>query len=212
MAATEQIYHRVNNNIQALIYLMDMQAEGMPDEATRQMLRELQERARAMALVHEKLYQSHNLAQIDFGEYLHEMVSNLSRAFGAGRPIVWRIDVASLPLSVDAAIPCGLIVSELLTNALKYAFPAGQPGAGRGDGTDCTISVEARAEGDQITLIVGDNGVGLPAEIDWDTSRTLGLQLVNILARHQLGAQVEVDRHAGTTFTITFTDRERKRK
>ena len=204
-----EIYHRVKNNVQALIYLIEMQAEESPDEASRQLLHELQERARTLALVHEKLYQSQNLAQIDFGDYLYDLVDNLSRAFGTGRPIVWRIDAAGLPLGVDTAIPCGLIVSELLTNALKYAFPAGAPCAEQG--TDCIISVESRVDGDQITLIVSDNGVGLPPGVDWSTTRTLGLQLVNILARHQLGGQVEVDRRAGTTFKITFTDRERKR-
>jgi two-component sensor histidine kinase len=174
------------------------------------MVRELQERARTMALVHEKLYQSQNLAQIDFGDYLHDLVDNLSRAFGAGRPIIWRIDAASLMLNVDTAIPCGLIVSELLTNALKYAFPGSGPVTERGE-TECIVSVESRDDGDQITLIVSDNGVGLPAEVDLSTTKTLGLQLINVLACHQLGGQVEVDRRAGTTFTITFTDRERKR-
>ncbi len=205
-----EIYHRVKNNVQALIYLMDMQAEYVPDEDTRQMIRELQERARAMAIAHEKLYQSQNLSEVDFGAYLSDLVDNLSRAFGTDRPIVWRLDVEDVSLGVDTAIPCGLIVSELLTNALKYAFPGGQPRAERGE-TECAISVTSRAEGDQFTLIVADNGVGLPPELDWSATRTLGLQLVNILARHQLGGQVEVDGQAGTTFKITFIERERKR-
>ncbi len=205
-----EIYHRVKNNVQALIYLMDMQAEYIPDEDTQQMIRELQERARAMALVHEKLYQSQNLAQIDFGDYLYDLVDNLSHAFGTDRPIVWHLDVEDVPLGVDTAIPCGLIVSELLTNALKYAFPGGEPRTERGE-TECTISVASHIKEDLITLVVADNGVGLPAGVDWATTKTLGLQLINILARHQLGGQVEVDRHAGTTFTITFTDRERKK-
>jgi PAS domain S-box-containing protein len=201
-----EIYHRVKNNVQALIYLMDMQADYILDEATRQMLHELRGRAHAMALVHEKLYQSQNLARIDFGDYLYDLVDNLSHAFGMGRSIVWRIDVEDVALSVDTAIPCGLIVSELLTNALKYAFPGGRPYPERGE-TDCTISVASRVEGHQITLAVSDNGVGLPAGVDWATTKTLGLQLVNILACHQLGGQVEVDRSAGTSFKITFAER-----
>jgi PAS domain S-box-containing protein len=206
-----EIYHRVKNNIQVLIYLMDMQADYIPDEATRQMVRELQERARAMALAHEQLYQSPNLAEVDFGAYLHDLVDNLSHAFGADRPIVWGIDAEDIPLGVDTAIPCGLIVTELLTNALKYAFPGGQPCAERRE-TECKINIAFRADGDYFTLLVADNGVGLPAGLDWGTTRTLGLQLINILARHQLGGQVEVDSRAGTSFKITFTDRERKRK
>ncbi len=205
-----EIYHRVKNNVQALIYLMDMQAEFIADDNTRQMIRELQERARAMALAHEQLYQSQNLARVDFGAYLASLVDNLTRAFGDERPIVWQLDVEDVPLSVDTAIPCGLIVSELLTNALKYAFPGGQPRAERGE-TECRISVAFRAEGERFSLQVADNGVGLPPELKWDATRTLGLQLINILARHQLGGQVEVDRRAGTSFKITFTEREYKR-
>jgi PAS domain S-box-containing protein len=205
-----EIYHRVKNNVQALIYLMDMQAEYIPDEVTRQMIRELQERARAMALAHEQLYESQNLAQIDFGDYLRDLVSNLSHAFEAGRPIVWSIDAQDAPLGVDTAIPCGLIAAELLTNALKYAFPNGEPRAERRE-TECKINVAFRAEGDHFTLLVADNGVGLPAGLDWSATKTLGLQLINIMACHQLGGQVEVDTRAGTSFKITFTERERKR-
>ncbi len=207
---TREIYHRVKNNIQALIYLMDMQADYIPDVATRQMIRELQERARAMAIAHEKLYQSQNLAEVDFGAYLADLVDSLSRAFGADRPIVWNVDVEDVPLSVDTAIPCGLIVSELLTNALKYAFPGGQPRAERGE-TECRIDIAFRAEGDSFVLVVADNGVGLPPGLQWDATKTLGLQLINILARHQLGGQVEVNRQAGTSFKITFSEREHKR-
>jgi PAS domain S-box-containing protein len=205
-----EIYHRVKNNIQALIYLMDMQAEHIADEDTRQMIRELQERARAMALAHEQLYQSQNLAQIDFSDYLRGLVNNLMHAFGAGRPIVWNIDAEDAPLSIDTAIPCGLIVNELLTNALKYAFPGSQPRAERGE-TECRITVAFRADGDRLALLVADNGVGLPPGLDWSAAKTLGLPLINILARHQLGGQVEVDSRAGTSFKITFTERERKR-
>ncbi len=205
-----EIYHRVKNNVQALIYLMDMQAEYIADEDTRQMIRELQERARAMAIAHEKLYQSQNLTEVDFGAYLADLVDNLSRAFGNDRSIAWNIDVEDVPLNVDTAIPCGLIVSELLSNALKYAFPGGQPRAERGE-TECKISIAFRAEQDRFTLMVADNGIGLPPGLIWDATRTLGLQLINILARHQLGGQVEMDRSAGTSFKITFVERERKR-
>jgi PAS domain S-box-containing protein len=204
-----EIYHRVKNNVQALIYLMDMQADYIADEDARQMLRELQERARAMALAHEKLYQSQSLAEVDFGAYLSDLVDNLSRAFGADRPIVWNIDVEDVPLGVDTAIPCGLIVSELLTNALKYAFPGGRPRVERGE-TECRISIAFRAEGDRFTLLVADNGAGLPPGLDRSATRTLGLPLIDVLARHQLGGQVEVDQRAGTTFKITFTERKRK--
>jgi PAS domain S-box-containing protein len=203
-----EIYHRVKNNIQTLIYLMDMQTEFVADPDARAMIHELQARARTMSLVHEQLYQSGNLAQIDFGAYLNDLMANLSRAFGVDRPIIWDIDAANVLLGVDIAIPCGLIVNELLTNALKYAFPNAQPVAERGE-TECKIRVEFWAKGNRFTLIVADNGVGLPPGLDWQTTKSLGLQLINILACHQLGGQIEVDSRAGTTFKITFAEREK---
>jgi PAS domain S-box-containing protein len=204
-----EIYHRVKNNIQTLISLMAMQAELITDEDSRAMIHELQVRARTMSLVHEQLYQSGNLAQIDFGAYLNDLTANLLRAFWADRPIVWDIDAADVLLGVDIAIPCGLIVNELLTNALKYAFPNARPVAERGE-TECKIRVEFRAEGNRFTLAVADNGVGLPPGLDWTTTPSLGMQLINVLARHQLGGQVEVDTQAGTAFKITFAERKKR--
>jgi PAS domain S-box-containing protein len=191
--------------------LMDMQAEFIADPDSRAVIHELQARARTMSLVHEQLYRSGNLAQIDFGTYLTDLMTNLSRTFGDDRPIVWDIEAADILLGVDIAIPCGLIVNELLTNAMKYAFPNARPVVERGE-TECRIRVEFRAEGNRFTLVVADNGVGLPPGLDWSTTKSLGLQLVNVLARHQLGGQVEVDTQAGTTFKITFTERKKKRK
>jgi PAS domain S-box-containing protein len=204
-----EIYHRVKNNIQTLIYLMDMQTEFITDPDSRAMIHELQVRARTMSLVHEQLYQSGNLAQVDFGAYLNDLMANLLRAFWADRPIIWDIDAADVLLGVDIAIPCGLIVNELLTNALKYAFPNAQPVVERGE-TECKIRVEFRAEGNRFTLVVADNGVGLPPGVDWSTTKSLGMQLINVLACHQLGGQVEVDTQAGTTFTITFVERKKR--
>jgi PAS domain S-box-containing protein len=168
-----EIYHRVKNNLQALIYLMDMQA--------------------------------------DFGDYLRDLVDNLSHAFETGRPIVWRVEAENALLSVDSAIPCGLVVTELLTNAMKYAFPArdGQPSTERGE-SECKVVVEFRADGERFTLVVADNGVGLPPGLDWTKPSSLGLQLIDVLTRHQLGGQVEVDTHAGTAFKITFTERKKE--
>ncbi len=203
-----EIYHRVKNNVQALIYLMGMQADHISDEATRQMVYELQERARTMALVHEKLYQSQNLAQIDFGDYLRDLVDNLSRAYSDGRAITWHINAENVSVGVDTAIPCGLIVNELLTNALKYAFPGNHPCMERGE-TECKIWVDFRADGEHFTLVVGDNGVGLSPGTDKNTTNSLGLQLITVLAEYQLGGQVEVDTQAGTTFKITFTERQK---
>jgi PAS domain S-box-containing protein len=202
-----EIYHRVKNNVQALIYLMEMQGEYIEDPSALRMIRELQDRARTMALVHEKLYQSRNLAQIDFGDYLRDLVANLSHALWTDRPLTWQIDVENAWISVDMAIPCGLIVNELLTNALKYAFPDSHPCVERGE-MECQVCVEFRAGQDGFTLVVGDNGVGLPPGMDWTATKSLGLQLIGILVHHQLEGQIELDNHAGATFTITFAERE----
>ncbi len=204
-----EIYHRVKNNIQALIYLMDMQAEHIEDRDTLRMIGELQDRARAMTLVHDKLYQGRSLARIDFGDYLRDLVAHLHRALWTDRPLTWLIDVESAWVGVDMAIPCGLVVNELVTNALKYAFPGGQPCAVRGE-TECKIGIEFRAADDQFTLVGGDNGVGLPPSMDWTTTKSMGLQLIDILVHHQLQGQIELDNRAGATFTITFAEREQR--
>jgi PAS domain S-box-containing protein len=202
-----EIYHRVKNNVQALIYLMEMQGEYIEDPVALQMIRDLQDRARTMALVHEKLYQSRNLAQVDFGDYLRDLVAHLSHALWSDRPLTWHIDVENAWISVDMAIPCGLIVNELLTNALKYAFPDGHPCVERGE-TECQVWVEFRADQDEFRLVVGDNGVGLPPGLDWTTTKSLGLQLIDILVHHQLEGEIELDNQAGATFTITFAERD----
>ena len=196
----KEIHHRVKNNLQSLIYLIDMQAERIKDTEALRVVRDLQGRFRAMAIVHEKLYQSEDFAQIDFEDYLQDLAPHLLSALGNNRAIFLRVDAANLIISVDIAIPCGLIVNELVTNALKYAFP--DP-----DVSGCEISVVLRLQDGEYVLTVSDNGVGLPSEMDWRATESLGLKLVNIWATYQLGGSIEVDTQQGTTFIIRFTDR-----
>ena len=167
------------------------------------MLRESQNRIRAMALVHEKLYQSKDLTKVNLAEYLQKEVADLFRSYGvSSEAIKLRIDTDDVFLNIDTAIPCGLIINELVSNSLKHAFP---------DGREREIRIEVRSEGDgQFTLIVGDNGVSFPKDLDFRNTETLGLQLVTTLVA-QLGGTIELERDGGTTFKIKFTEIKKNR-
>ena len=202
----KEVHHRVKNNLQVLIYLIDMQAETIEDPKVLQILEELQGRAWSMSLVHEKLYQSEDLALINFGDYLRELTANLFRSLGEGRGIAMNVNAENLFINVNIAIPCGMIVNELVTNALKYAFPNNDVGASLGPRPE--IRVEFREKEGEYVLIVSDNGVGLPSELDWRKTESLGLKLVNIWAGYQLGGSIEVDTSNGTEFVIRFPQRK----
>ncbi|MCP4692983.1 MAG: response regulator [Desulfobacterales bacterium] len=202
-----EVHHRVKNNLQALIYLIDMQAEANGDKGTTQTLGEFQGRIRAMALVHEKLYHAKNVARIDFEEYLESLTVSLFHSLADGRPIGLHVDAANHRISVHIAIPCGMIVNELVTNSLKYAFPTDHFPVGRGGAAPPEISVAFGARGKDYFLRVSDNGVGMPPGQDWRAVRTLGLKLVDILATRQLGGRIELDQGPGAAFKIQFANR-----
>ena len=195
----KEIHHRVKNNLQIIYSLLSLQFEHVQDEQVLDMLRDSKHRVRSMALIHEKLYRSQDLAKIDFGEYVNALTTDLLNSYTLSfSALNLKTRVDGVHLSVDTAVPCGLIVNELVTNCLKYAFPDAQEGE---------INIELQKNrGDEFTLIVGDNGIGLPKEFDFRNTDSLGLQLVNSLAA-QLDGAVELDRTNGTTFTITFMDR-----
>jgi PAS domain S-box-containing protein len=192
----KEVHHRVKNNLQIISTLLDLQFEKIVDEPSLKALRESQDRIKAMALLHEKLYQSSDLASIDFAEYMEKLALFLFNSHMADQDrINLKVDVGHLPLDIDRAIPCGLIVNELVSNALKYAFPGDRSG---------TISIIIlKDKDDRITLTVADTGVGMPPGLDFRNTETLGLQLVNMLAR-QLGGQVSLESGSGTAFTIRF--------
>ena len=147
-----------------------------------------------MALIHEKLYQSETLATVDFTDYADSLVRSVFRSYASPNAhIQLNISVGDLDLPLDLAIPCGLILNELVSNALKYAFADG----------DGRLDVSLHRSGDGCQLIVADDGVGLPDHIDVNTSKTLGLQLVNTLVA-QIEGQLEVDADDGTTFRVSF--------
>jgi PAS domain S-box-containing protein len=199
----KEIHHRVKNNLAVIISLIDLQIEDITDDQTLRMLQDLQGRVATMALVHEFLYGSGDLSRINFGQYLQDLVPKLVQSLGGSTPVEveYRVDPALLPLEI--AVPCGLIANELVTNSLKYAFPTGKPASPDG-GAACSIIVSFRETGDGFALSIGDNGAGLPDGFDWKTTKTLGLQLVRILACHQLRGQVEHEERDGTWFTIHF--------
>ena len=190
----KEIHHRVKNNLQVISSLVGLQADGSKDETIRGVLRDVTDRVRSMALVHERLYQSANLASIDFAEYSRGLLGYLWRAHGSPA-IELKLDLSPVSLPVDTAVPLGLILNELAGNTLKHAFK----GCSKGE---VTVSLKDGAA-DGILLSVSDDGVGLPAGLDWRQAKSLGLRLVQMLAG-QLGATVEVTSCEGTRFEIKF--------
>jgi two-component sensor histidine kinase/PAS domain-containing protein len=192
----KEVHHRVKNNLQVISSLVSLQADGSTDATVREVLRDVTYRVRSMALVHEKLYQSADLARIDFAEYARSLLGYLWRAHGAAAATVRLIlELEPVSLPVDTAVPCGLILNELAGNALKHAF------RGRDEG-EVTVSLKVGVDG-RICLYVGDNGVGLPAGFDWRQTSSLGLRLVQMLSG-QLSADVAVSSEEGTKFKIVI--------
>ncbi len=191
----KEIHHRVKNNLQVVSSLLSLQSRGVQDEATRQMFKESQNRVQSMALIHEQLYQSKSLAELDFPAYIKQLVSHLFRSHQiSSSRIELKTKVDDVQLGVEIAIPCGLIINELVTNALKHAFPA-----------DCggKIEIELKQREDRLMLCVRDNGVGLPEEIGLRNSETIGLRLVRSLVM-QLEGKARIQRSEGTAIQITF--------
>ena len=192
----KEIHHRVKNNLQIISSLLNLQANQVQDAGTLRALRDSQSRVRSMALIHEKLYQSKSLAKINFGEYVQNLTTDLFRSYqrelGA---IQLNIHVKEVYLDLDQAVPCGLILNELITNTLKYAFPSHRSG---------TIWVELDNCPDQMVgLRVADDGVGLPADLETRKTKSLGWQLVQNLVA-QLDGSLEIERSTGASFRISF--------
>ncbi len=192
----KEIHHRVKNNLQIISSLLSLQSNTVADSQALEILRESQNRVKSMALVHEKLYRSPDLARIDFAEYVRSLTAQLFRTYAPGSGVVeLQTQIEGLWLDVDTAVPCGLIINELVSNALKYAFPDGRSGKIR-------VAVD-RGDADRLALRVVDNGVGFPANVDYRNTTSLGLQLVNTLA-DQIGGTVELERYPETAFKIVF--------
>jgi len=192
-----EVHHRVKNNFQVILSLLNLQSANIEDPGMKKYFIDAQNRIRSMALVHELLYQSVDISRLDISRYITTIVNELHASFHHAVPSCEpRVEVGRIELTIDQAIPCGLIINELLTNALKYAFPPGWEGK-----PEILISMSER-EG-MIELVVGDNGVGLPESFDISSTQTLGLSLTPMLAKQLLGT-FQIGRSRGTLFTVRF--------
>jgi PAS domain S-box-containing protein len=196
----KEIHHRVKNNLQVVSSLLNLQSGYPRVETVKDLFVESQNRVSSMALIHEKLYQSDDLANIDFSEYIESLAQNLFHSYSAKPDQVTLTTDVKARLDIDHAIPCGLIVNELLSNSLKHAFPAGRKGK---------IHLTFRASGAEFKLQFHDDGIGLPLDLDVQKTETLGLQLVTTLA-HQLRGTVRISSKLGTEFEIKFPAPARK--
>lgn len=191
----KEIYHRVKNNLQVVSSLLNLQSERIEDKNAAELFKISQNRIDSMALIHEELYQSEDLARVDFAEYIQKLVTELYSSYGVDcETIKLNINAANILLDINKAIPSGLIINELVSNSLKHAFP---------DGKEGELSVVLRSDNNQFTLTIRDTGVGFPDDLDFRNTASLGMQLVVTLT-NQLDGTIELDRSGGTTFNITF--------
>jgi len=192
----KEVYHRVKNNLQVVSSLINLQAKNVSNEATLELLKQSADRIKAMALLHEKLYQSKDLTRIDFNEYIHSLVDHLLFSYGGhSGKIKISMSIDEVFFDVDTAIPCGLIINELLSNALQHAFPDDRHGE---------IGITFTQDLGEFILVITDNGIGFPTDLDYKKSASLGLQLVATLT-NQLNGHMALDQTDGSTFTIRFT-------
>jgi two-component sensor histidine kinase len=201
----KEIHHRVKNNLQIISSLLNLQSKYIKDPHMLQMFHDSQSRIRSMALIHEILYQSRDIAQIDFPEYIKNLMIQVFRSYGEhSKEVTFEINVKNIMLDVDTAISCGLIINELVSNSLKHAFSNRRSGK---------IYIELSEKNENtLLLIVHDNGIGFPKDIELGAMDSLGLKLV-IALTNQISGSVELDKMNGTTFKILFNNhnyRERK--
>ena len=189
----KEIHHRVKNNLQIISSLLNLQSNNIKDKDDLSLFNESQDRVKSMAMIHEMLYRSKDLGKIDFSEYLKKLVSSLIRSYNLKRNISIQLDIKDVYLNIDTAIPCGLIINELVTNSLKYAFPESVSG-------NISVSVE---QNKKLKIFVEDNGIGLPEDVNFANTHTLGLRLVKILAK-QLNGEVNLIRNGSTKFIISI--------
>jgi two-component sensor histidine kinase len=193
----KEIHHRMKNNMQIISSLLSLQGDYVDDLKILNILKESQTRVRSMSILHEKLYQSEDEYWINTSDYIHRLVQNLFKTHTIeGGIITPIIDVENVKLNIKTAVPCGLIINELLSNSLKYAFPQEREGE---------IHISLKAKDNKFKLIISDSGIGLPEDLDFRNTESLGLKLVNSLT-NQIDGKIELDRSQGTKFKITFAN------
>lgn len=194
-----EIHHRVKNNLQVVSAFLSLQGDSLTDPTVRSAFREGQNRIRALAAIHESLYQSSDLRGIDLSVYIPRLAKHVFSSYvhGPGK-VRLALDVDTVQVAIDTAIPCGLIVNELLSNALKHGFP---------DGRDGAVRISLTGGNGRVTLAVRDDGVGLPATFDPQSRQTLGVQILGALVQ-QLGGVMEYGSAEGTAFSVVFSPKE----
>jgi two-component sensor histidine kinase len=200
----KEIHHRVKNNLQIVASLLYLQEDCMEDTKGLEILRESQNRIKSMALIHEQLYGTADLAEIDFGRYVQGLTANLFDAYGID-PARIRLNVQAddIALGVETAVPCGLIINELVSNSLKHAFLPDASG---------TIDIVIRTlNAERIEVVVADNGIGLVEPLAGKEQKSLGLRLIDTMIA-QLGGSLAVKTENGTRFSITLATTERSKK
>lgn len=206
----QEVHHRVKNNMQVISSLLDLQLDCLGEKPPREIFSEIKNRIRTMSLVHEKLYLSRDLSRVDFQDYLTTLTDNLYKSYNVSlSKVALDLDVGGILLGIDTAIPCGLIVNELITNSLKYAFPGERKG-------EIRVALRQAGAGErgesQYELTVRDDGVGIPEDVQLRGVKTLGLYLVTTLVEHQLQGSIHLHRTAGTRFDIVFKELKYKRR
>ncbi len=205
----KEIHHRVKNNLQVIISLLSLQSQYVEDEKIYQLFQESQNRVYSMALIHEQLYQSTSLDRVNFADYANTLISHLQQSYFLSQSIELKVQIAEIFLSIETAVPCGLIINELVANALKYAFPEKQQPEnqlGISPPNHPLITVEFRQINNQrFSLLVRDNGVGISTDVDLNNLSTLGLSLVQMLTQ-QLEGELTLHSQQGTEYTIIFSE------
>lgn len=199
-----EVHHRVKNNLQVIMSLINFQITDDLENNVKEKLKELRERIRTMSLIHEDLYISEELAKVEFGVYLEKLINNVSNVFDAeGRGIAILLETKVVIMDIEKAIPCGMIVNEMLSNALKYAFPADWRALQPKEFTP-VIKISFKISKGIYALTFEDNGIGMPEKIEKKKKTTLGLWLINILTKDQLNGKLTINRKNGTKFSIKF--------
>ncbi len=200
-----EVHHRVKNNMEVISNLIEFQTEKIKDSKYLRMFKECQHRINAMELIHKRLYKAENLAKINFGEYMKSLVGELFSFYKVNSDkIELKMDISDIFLNIETAIPCGLIINEIVSNSLQYAFPKGEKGE---------IDIELRTlKNGKNELIISDNGVGIPEEFNYRESSSLGLKLIVNLAEYQLNGKIKLAKKKGTKFIFRFNEAQYKER
>jgi two-component sensor histidine kinase len=191
-----EIYHRSKNNMQVVTSILRIASGKLEDERSKAVLKDVINKIGSMSLVHQKLYESQDLSKIGMEAYVSELASLLLSSFGVGEgKVALDLEVEDLSMQIDAAIPCGLVINEIVTNSLKYAFPGDRRGR---------IAISMRETGNWVELRISDDGVGFPEGYDPEAIRKMGLGTVFTIVRHQMRGEIEFSTGRGVEYSIRF--------